>query len=103
MENPDTEPITQQADCLPIPKDGKGIVIEDSKKALRHDQKTQVVFDGLIDSDDDNMRLSQPYSPLGIYDVAPKIRHFRKKETTQKPRIRIPNPIDNGNPRQTDE
>jgi hypothetical protein len=51
MENPDTEPITQQADCLPIPKDGKGIVIEDSKKALQHDQKPKVVFDGLIDSD----------------------------------------------------
>jgi len=80
MENPDTEPITQQADCLPIPKDGKGIVIEDSKKALRQDQKPKVVFDGLIDSDHDNMQLSQPYSPLGIYDVAPKIRHFRKKE-----------------------
>ena len=96
--NPIVEPNSKQVDCLPIPKDGKGIVTEDSKKSLRHDEKPKMIFDGL-DSDDDDIALSQPYSPLGHYEESPKSATSEKKKSestietpTKKPRIRIPNP-----------
>ena len=97
-ENPESDPVTQQADCLPIPKDGKGIVTEDPKKAVRPDEKPKMIFDGL-DSDDEDIPVSLPYSPLGLYEESPETAKSEKKKgesqitpPSKKPRIKIPNP-----------